>query len=204
MSAITKPIIVNWALAELGLPAKFSVDDATPLGGYVDIFWPRMEARCFGVHDWAFCRRTSRLTRESAEPQNGWRYGFALPGDRIGPPLKLLSDPRRETPLRSFDIEGETLFADEEQAWARCKVAVDPSAWPIQFAEVFATALASALAVPLRQDDGASAELEMKAFGHPREQGAGGIIGRLIAQDLAGRQVSSPLLREDPLTSAGW
>lgn len=198
----TKPIIVNWALAELGLPPKFSIDDQTALAGYVDIFWPRTEARCFGVHDWTFCRRTARLDRLEAQPQNGWNHGFALPGDRIGPPLKLLSDPRRETPLRSFDIEGDTLYADEPQAWARCKVAVDPAAWPIQFAEVFATALAAALAVPLRQDDSTAAELEMKAFGHPREQGAGGVIGRLIAQDVASKQVASPLLRDDPLTMA--
>ena len=199
---LTKPIIVNWALAELGLPPKFSIDDQTPLGGYVGIFWPRTEARCFGVHDWTFCRRTARLDRLEAKPDNGWAYGFILPGDRIGPPLKALSDPRRETPLRSSDIEGDVLYADEPQVWARCKVAVDPVAWPVQFAEVFATALAAALAVPLRQDDAAASELEMKAFGHPREQGAGGIIGRLIAQDVASKQVSSPLLREDPLTMA--
>lgn len=204
MSALTKPMIVTWALAEIGMPPKFSIDDTSELGGLVDIFWPRVEARCFGVHDWRFCRRTSRLTRESAEPENGWMYGFMLPGDRIGPPLKLLSDPRRETPLRSFDIEGNTLFADEPEVWARCKVAVDPSAWPIEFANVFATALAAALAVPLQQDEDLAAEKDAMAFGSPREGGAGGMIGRLIAQDRASGQVSSPMLREDPLTMARY
>ena len=204
MVVIDKAVIVNWALAEIGMPPKFSIDDATMLGQQVDIFWPRTEARCFGLHDWTFCRRTYQLDRQEAQPQNGWRYGFSLPGGRIGPPLKLLSDPRNEVPLRNFDIEGDTLFTDEAKAWARCKVALEPKAWPIQFTEAFATALASALAIPLRQDDSAASELEMKAFGHPREGGAGGIFGRLISQDIAAKPVASPLLRHDPLTMARW
>lgn len=202
MAAITKATIVNWALSEIGLPPKFSIDDEGALGAQIDIHWPRMEARCFGLADWTFCRRTSRLTRHAATPDNGWQYGFDLPGDRIGPPLKLLSDPRRETPLRDFDIEGNSLFTDQRDAWARVKVALEPSAWPAQFTDAFAVALAGALAIPLLQDENMAAEKEMKAFGRPQEGGAGGMFGRIIAQDLAGKPVSSPLLRGDPLTMA--
>ncbi|MCZ8545073.1 hypothetical protein OOJ09_12840 [Mesorhizobium qingshengii] len=189
---IDKAMIVNWALVELGLAPKFSIDDETALGGFVDIFWPRALARSFGLHDWTFCRQTFQLTRQEATPVTGYRYGFDLPGNRVGPALKLLSDPRQSTPIRDFTIEGKTVFCDEQQAYARCKVMVDPVDWEPQFADAFATLLASYLAIPLTQDAELAADKEAKAIGSPSTGGTGGIFGRMIAQDRAAAPVSDP------------
>jgi len=198
---LTKAMIVNWALAELGLAPSFSIDQETTLGGIVDMFWPRAIGHCFGLHDWTFCRRTSRLTRQSAVPETGYRYGFDLPGDKIGPPMKLLSDPRRETPIRDSRIEGRTVFVDEEAVYAVCKVAVAPAAWDWQWASAYATAFSSYLAVPLTQDYELAAEKYAAAFGTRSEGGTGGVFGRLIAQDRAAGPVGSNLLTNDPLTA---
>lgn len=198
---LDKAMIVNWALAELGLAPSFSIDDATALGRQVAIFWPRAAGHCFGLHDWTFCRRTSRLTRQAATPETGFNYGFDLPRDRIGQPQKLLCDPRRQAPLRNTRIEGHTLFADEETAYAVCKVAVDPSEWDWQWASAFATCLASMLAVPLLQATDLAAEKWVAAFGSRSEGGTGGTFGRLIAQDRASGPVGAPLLENDPLTA---
>ena len=200
---LDKPTIVNWSLAELGLAANFTVDDHSRIGGVVAIFWPRAIARCFGLHDWTFCRRTAELTRLVDAPQTGYRYGFELPGDRLGEPVKLLSDPRNETPIRDFRIEGDTLSCDSPAAYAVCKVMVDPRRWDWQFADCFAVALAACLAIPLTQDAELAAEKEKRAFGTPSEGGAGGMFGRLIAQNRGAHPVGSPLLRNDPLTVAG-
>lgn len=189
---IDKVKIVNWALVELGLAPKFSIDSETTLGGFVDMFWPRALARSFGLHDWTFCRRTLRLDRQAATPVTGYRYGFDLPGDRVGPALKLLSDPRRNTPVRDFTVEGKTAFCDEETVYARCKVFVDPVDWEPQFADAFATLLASYLAIPLTQDAELAADREAKAIGTPSTGGAGGMFGRMIAQDRSAAPVSSP------------
>jgi hypothetical protein len=199
---ITKAVIVNWALAEIGRAPNFSIDDDTKLGGLVDIFWPRAVARCFGLTDWTFCRRTTRLTRQEAEPQTGYAYGYDLPGDRIGEPLKLLYDARDQRPLRDFRIEGDTLFCDDEAAWAVCRVEVDPAYWPVQFRDAFAVALSALLAVPLMQDLELAAEKEVKAFGTRSEGGAGGMFGRILAQNRTAGPVSAPLLGNDPLTGA--
>ncbi|MER2536047.1 MAG: hypothetical protein ABTQ31_12875 [Rhizobiaceae bacterium] len=199
-----KVTIVNWALAELGLAPRFTIDDATPLGGTVDIFWPRAIGRAFGLHDWTFCRQTFQLTRQEAVPVTGYRYGFSLPGAdaRIGPPQKVLSDPRSQRPIRDMRIEGQTLFCDEDRAFAVCKVPVDPGTWDLQWADCFGVLLAAFLAVPLLQDADMAAEKEVKAVGTPQQGGAGGVFGRLIAQDRAAAPVGSNLYADDPLTAA--
>jgi hypothetical protein len=200
-TALDKAKIVNWALAEIGQASNFSIDEDTPRGGHVAVFWPRAIGHCFGLHDWTFCRRTSLLSRQEAVPETGYAYGFDLPGDKIGPPQKLLSDPRSETPLRHSRIEGQTLFADEPAVYAVCKVRVDPAIWDWQWASAFATCLASMLAVPLLQDLDLKAEKWAEAFGSRSEGGTGGLFGRMIAQDRAAAPVGSPQLANDPLTA---
>ena len=196
MADIDKVKIVNWALVELGLAPKFSIDDQTSLGGFVDMFWPRALARSFGLHDWTFCRRTSLLTRRAGTPNNGWTHGFDLPGDILGPPLKLTFDAACEMPLRDFTIEGTVVFANSETVYARCKVQLAPEAWPQQFADAFATLLASYLAIPLTQDTDLKAEKLADAIGTRSEGGAGGMFGRMIAQDRAAAPVGSPAVTD--------
>lgn len=204
--AIDKATIVNWALADLGQPANFSIDAETRLGGIVDRVWPRAVDHCFYLADWSFARRTNKLSRQAAEPENGWRYGFDLPGDRLGEPLKAMRSIVRSQgePLRNYDIEGDTLFADEPDVWTRCKVYRDPLAWDPGFRTCFVTALAGYLAVPVLQNEDLRDTYMKAAFGTPSEGGAGGSFGRLVAQHRAGKPVGSPLLAADPLTAARW
>lgn len=198
---LTKADVVNWALAELGQASNFSIDEETSRGAHVAVFWPRAIGHCFGLHDWTFCRRTTQLSRQEATPTTGYVYGYDLPGDKIGPPQKVLSEPRNEQPVRHFRIEGQTLFADEPAVWVTCKVPVDPAYWDWQWASAFATALSGYLAVPLLQDLDLQAEKFGQAFGTRSEGGAGGAFGRLVAQDRAGAPVGSNMLANDPLTA---
>lgn len=201
---ITRATIVNWALIDLGHPASFSIDVENELGGIVQLVWPRVVDRTFGLHDWTFCRRTKKLTRNEQPPETGWKHAFTLPGDKVGDPLKMLPDPRRETPLRDFYLEGNEVHADVEHLWAKCRVIVDPACWDPAFRSVFVTALASALAVPIMQDEEGAANLHAKAFGTPSQGGAGGEFGRLIAQNMAASPVGSPLGGYDELVNARW
>ncbi|MBS9720039.1 hypothetical protein JYU29_04970 [Tianweitania sp. BSSL-BM11] len=200
---IDKPVIVNWALAELGLPPSFSTDDQTQLGRNVNIFWPRAVARCFALHDWTFARQTFPLARLAEQPVTGYSYGFTLP-NRIGEPMKLLSDPRDESPIRESRIEGNTLFADEPAVWAVCKVETDPAIWDPAFADAFAIVLAAYLAIPLTADADSRTAMLREAFGTPSEGGTGGMFGRLLAQNKAAHPVASPIDRFDPLSASRW
>ncbi|MCW5697920.1 MAG: hypothetical protein KIS96_14465 [Bauldia sp.] len=200
-SELDKPMIVNWALAELGMAANFTIGDTTPLSDKVRIFWPRAVAHCFALADWTFCRKTFRLVRLEAAPDTGYRYQFSLPGGRIGEPMKLLSDPRSGRVVRDFRIEGNELSADAPDVWAVCKMATDLSDWDMQFANAFAVALASYLAVPLTQDIELAEAKAVQAFGTRSEGGAGGLFGRLIAQNKAAHPPFEPLYQDDPLTA---
>ncbi|YBV97530.1 hypothetical protein M1D80_11815 [Phyllobacteriaceae bacterium JZ32] len=205
IQTVDKATVVNWALPKLGLAPVYTIDSETELGGTVDLIWPHVIAECFSVHDWSFCRRTVKLDRHARAPENGWRYGFDLPGDRIGEPLKVLRCAgAREEILRNYTLEGGSLYADEPYAWARCRLAVEPETWDIGFRSVFVIALASALAVPLIQDKDLADTLYAEAFGTPSQGGTGGKFGRLIAQNRASEPLGSPMLRDDPLTSARW
>lgn len=204
--AVDKPTIVNWALADLGQPANYSVDSETRLGGLVDRVWDRTVYHCFFLTDWNFCRQTSKLSRRDATPETGWRWGFDLPGDRLGDPLKVMRtiDRSRGDPLRAFDIEGDVLYADEPDVWARVKVWREPDTWDPGFLTCFTKALAGYLAVPVLQDEDLRDGYLRAAFGTPSEGGAGGMFGRLIAQHRATVPLGSPLLNSDPLTAARW
>jgi hypothetical protein len=191
-AAITQPVLVNWALTELGQAPNFSIDAQSRLGALVDIYWPRAVARCFGLTDWPFCRRTYRLTRLADAPDTGYAYAFQLPNPRYGPPLRYLRDPRSNQVVRDTRIEGEEVHADEPVLHAACKVAVDPEYWDEQFADCFAVALASYLAVPLLQDADMAEMKSRQAFGTPSEGGAGGMFGRLIAQHRASGPMAAP------------
>lgn len=203
-SEITQATIVNWALIDIGHPASFSIDDESALGGIVSLIWPRVVDRTFSLHDWTFCRRTAKLPRLSATPDTGYRYAFTLPGDRIGDPLKVSTDPKHTRPLRDYTIEGNELHANHADIWVRCRVLVDARAWDPAFRAAFVTALAAALAVPLMQDEDTAAMLTAKAFGAPSERGTGGEFGRLIAQNLAAEPKGSPFDGYNPLVEARW
>jgi hypothetical protein len=201
-SQVTWATIVNLALTELGLPANFSLDDDTDQADTVNNVLPLVADHCFGLHDWTWSRRTLKLVRLEATPETGYQYAFKLPGDRIGAPLKLLADPRHDAPLRNYTIEGDEVHCDQAEAWARCRVRLAPQYWDPAFRPAFVKALAGALAVPLQQDTDLAGELSTRAFGTPSQLGAGGMFGRLIAQDLAAAPIGAPFAGYCPLVNA--
>ncbi|MBX3580070.1 MAG: hypothetical protein KF723_22940 [Rhizobiaceae bacterium] len=206
MATITKAMLVNWALIDLGQPANFSVDaetgDDSTLGGIVDLIWQRVVDECFGFHDWYFCRATAPLVRRLAAPITGYAYAFDLPGDKLGDTLKIFTDPKCTRPLRDFYLEGRQLHCNEAAAYARYKVMVDPDLWDPGFRSAFVTALASYLAVPVLHDLDMKSEKWAEAFGTPSQGMSGGKFGRLISQSRAAEPLGAPFAGNDPLVDA--
>lgn len=194
--------VVNTALSKLGLEASYSIDDESPLGGKVDMAWLGVVAEVMMLHPWQQMRETVAVTQLARPPANGWQYGFALPADRVGDPLAILTDVVRETYLRSFMLEGGKLFTNVTPVWVRVRKATDPQTWDMAFREAFAMALAGALAVPLLQDDDTEALRRRDAFGDPRELGGGGLFGKLIAVERAAQPQGRNFLTNSPLIAA--
>lgn len=199
---IDRAKIINEALTDIGIGPMFSIDDGSELSEQIEATWGRVVDQIFGMHDWSFARKTFKNTRLEATPENGWRYAFDLPGNRIGNPLKIMDmaghSPR---PLRSFTIEEGKLFANCDQTWSLCKVLVDPDYWDPSFRSAFIVALGGYLAVPAWGDQDLRNDKLVEAFGTPSLQGTGGLFGRLMAQDKASSPIGEPLLNDDPLTA---
>ena len=207
-TVIDKPVIVNWALGEIGSFATFTIDGEDDLSNQVELCWQRCVDQCFGLTDWTFLKRTFLLVRTATTPINGWSYEFALPGGRIGEPLKIMPGMTGRTPLRKYDIEGDHLYADEAVLRGTFKVYRDPEYWDPGFRAAFVKALGAYLSVPITHDTDMRDGLLREAFGTPSKEGTGGLFGRLMAQNKAGAPVGHPLADADPLTggrhSGAW
>lgn len=206
-------LIMNNALARIGAGQIYSLSEDTPLAAQtLAVYRDRVDA-LLGLYEWSFNAKTYRLDALAQVTQNdyiaadrkfmnGWRYGFTLPGTRLGLPRKVLADPRRpDDPLRDFAIEQNNLYADREQVWAQVGVRAAPSVWLPGFRLAATVAVAADLCVPISHDKGLADELLTQAEGNSQEQGRGGLIGKAIAQDRAGSPNKAPLWR-DPLTEA--
>lgn len=200
-----KTLIVNRALVMLGVAAAYSTDAESRIGAIADMAWQNVAARVFSPpFNWADARATRDCIPLADTPQNGWAKGYELPGDRIGPPLAVLSQAgQSEVICREFRREGGHLYTNTPQAWVRIRIMLSPEIWDEGFANAFVTALAAALAVPLREDEDRESQLNGAAFGDPRQGGVGGLFGALLSADrAASQQTGRGFMDNDPLTMA--
>lgn len=200
---IDKATIINWALTDIGAGPMFSIDDDSDLAEQIEHCWQPAVDRIFGMHGWSFARKTYANVRLAETPENGWRFGFELPGNRIGNPLKILdqagNSPR---PLKRFSIEEGKLFCNASETWSLCKVEVDPDYWPPEWRSAFVVALGGYLAVPVWQDQDMRDARLVEAFGTPSREGTGGLFGRLMAQDRASEPIDEMGEQENPLLNS--
>jgi hypothetical protein len=206
-------IIANRALARIGASPLGALDEETPKARQVRAIYPDVIEPLLALYDWSFARRTYPLDAVAAIADNGydasakkfmtgWRYAFLLPGTRLGTALKVLTDPRNpKDPLRDFQVENNTLYAERTPLWATVTVKVDPQYWLPAFRAAAVIGVAAALATPIAHDKALAKDLQVQFEGTPEEGGRGGLVGKAIAQDTAGAPRSAPMWR-DPLTDA--
>jgi len=201
-----KVSLINRALMlQLGNPATYSIGDDSSMAASCDAAWDETLFACFSLHDWSFARRTMELVRLVEKPQNGYEFGFALPGNRLGQVLKVMSEARlSQAVVRDYTIEGDVLYCDVGRIWARLRLLVEPDHWDGAFTAAFVVALGAKLAIALNQDEELAAQKTAEAFGTPSQAGSGGLFGRLMAQDRAAEPQGAPLYWQDPLTAARW
>ena len=195
-----KATIINMALTDLGPGPIFSTDDDSDLARKIELCWTRTVDQIFGMHDWSFARRTARLIQLAEQPQNGWQYGYELPGDRLGAPKKYTAAFDSTNPIRNFSVAAGVMYCNDAQVWATYWTALDPDSWDPPFRSAFVIALSGYLAVPMIANEDTRDRKLAEAFGTPSKEGTGGLIGRLLAQDKAAQPVGEPLMKEDPLT----
>ncbi|WP_398468524.1 hypothetical protein [Tardiphaga sp.] len=205
--------IMNNALSRIAAGSIMAEDEDTDLAAQtVPVYYDRLDA-VLAMYGWTFAGKTYKLDRvgETVENgyvtadtkfMNGWRYGFALPGNRVGEPRRVLDNPRRpDYPFRDFLIEGGNLYADRDELWATVTVRPDPIVWRPDFRLALTCLVAADLCIPVTHDQRLAEALFQQGEGSPSEQGRGGLIGRAIAADAASAPAKAPL-HNTPLTDA--
>jgi hypothetical protein len=205
-ATIDKTEIINWALTKIGVGAVYSTEDESELALTIENVWQPTVDYAFSMEDWFWTKRTRKLERHAATPENGWAYGYDLPAERIGPAIAFLDQvgiSRRV--LRNYNLEGKSVFCDVPDCWAQIKVVVAIDDWDVSFRAAFVVLLASEFAVSVMQDASQAQTLRAEAIGTPAMQGSGGMFGKLIAQNKAAQPMGAePLMATDPLDDARY
>lgn len=123
-------LVINNALARIGAGEVISLDDDSDLAHQaLAIYSDRIDA-LLGLYDWSFAGKTYKLDAIAKIAENdyiaadktfmtGWREAYALPGTRLGPPRRVLTNPRRpDDPLRDFFVQEGRIYADRSPLWA--------------------------------------------------------------------------------------
>lgn len=195
--------VINEALGRLGSAPIFALDEDTDRARSCTLIYATEIDALFGAHRWNFAQRTVRLDRLDETPENGWRCAFALPGERVGLPVRVMVKAGRpDAPLRTFAIEGDRLYAEPRELWATFVMRVEPQQWLPTFRKAAALAVAAALAMPISEDRNKAESLREECFGPPPQGGVGGLVGRAIAEDVRGSPGPAPGWTDDPFTDA--
>lgn len=207
--------IINNALRRIGAAPIGALDEDTDLANQVvAVYRDRVDA-LLALYEWPFAAKTYALAQIAETTGNGydatakkfltgWRHAFALPGDRLALPWRVLADPRQpDNPLRDFAIEQDILYSDHKPLWATVPVRAAPQVWPPAFRLAATVLCAADLCVPVTHDAKLAAELRQEGEGSPADGGRGGLIGKTIALMHASARRKAPQW-SDPLTSARW
>lgn len=187
--------LVNAALALIGQHAIVSFDEETDLADLCVRLYDTIVDSVLTAHAWQHLQKTQPLQRLAETPVNGWRFAFQAPADALGPPRKLLADPRQpDSPLRRFALEGVTIYADEPALWGLYVRRLSPDQWTPSLRLALTRALAADLCVPVCEDKDLAAQLRADAFGPPQMQGQGGLLAKALAADAAAAPQHAPLL----------
>jgi hypothetical protein len=111
-------------------------------------------------------------------------------------------DVQSEDYLRDFMIEAGGIYTNITPIWLRYRCLLDPQYFDVGFAEAFCIALASALAVPILQDEKREEKLREDAFGRIDQNDGGGLFGKLITVNRAAQPQGRRFMENDPLTMA--
>jgi hypothetical protein len=175
--------IVNRACARIGIdPIESFADEFA--GTKAGQIYDALVEFSLGVYGFSWGQKMVALSRLSAVSQLGYDYVYQLPGDRLGPPLRISDDAAAVHPdFARYTLSADQVHADAEALYALIKFKPDPALWSSSFAEAVTLALAGDLAFMFADDATTRAQFREDAFGAPQEEYRGGAMGAAIKED---------------------
>lgn len=195
--------LVNDALVvKLGEDAIANMDD-DKLGGLpVRLTYERAVKDALACYPWTFAREWQALGREAQAPGNGWLYVFQLPGQRLGPPIKISDSADLRRAFTGYQLGGTKVFSNADQLYAYFVVRPDPSAWPLAFQNAFVTYLASEFAESVTGDKERRQILRREACGTDPGTMLGGLFLEATRIDAQANPTQSLPLDNNPIVGA--
>lgn len=200
---VTDLDMVNRACARIGTEPLLSMTESTHGGEAAQLTYDSTVEFLLGNYPFSFAKVFKQLNRDTdAPPFSGYAYRFTLYPERLGPPIKVrqsLTD--EDDRFSDYIVNGDKIHSNAETLYGEFLHAAPPHHWTGPFREAFVLALASRLALALRQDEKLSAEIYAQAFGHANEAMRGGAYGAAIRADSFAtpaktlRQTGNPLTR---------
>lgn len=182
---IDKLEIVNRAMLRIGADPLQDLEDETLGGQAADLVYDSVIEFALGVYVFSFARQMMQLSElATATPLTGFARVFQLPAERLGPPLRVtdsITDPDHR--YHRYQLQGETVHADETPLFAEIKFLADPVAWSGTFRDFAVLAVAAEYALSIGHDKSLRKDMRVNAYGNPSENYRGGALGAAIRED---------------------
>lgn len=152
-----------------------------------------------GMSDWSFSVKIRELARDASAPvPASFLYQFALPSDRVAPPMAIyreLADVNAGRPFLDYELIEDRLLTDAEQLFGKYKREPAPYETSLLFRECLVTLTASEYAAFKFEDNELRQALRQEVLGDPRVPGSFGLVHNARTEDARSRP--SPVLAID-------
>jgi hypothetical protein len=182
---LTHTLICQRALTAIGARPIRDINEDTERARACKHAYDTMLDALLDARRWSFAYRLYRLSQINAPAPPGWLYSYQLPAARIGAPRVVYDRAELDRPIDTYELAGGSLLANAPQVWARCLTRPEPRDWTGGFVQLAVTAIAAALAMPVRRAAGLQERLLVEAFGTNASMGRGGLFKLAADADFA-------------------
>lgn len=178
----TREELINRSLQRIGAGALQSV--SAPNAEKLTRLYEDMLELLLGLKPWHFSFQTHQCGRDlQGSPHPFWKHRYRLPSDRLGPPVAVFDQPRRDAfpggrPFTDFEYHGEHLVTDAEIIFVRVQVKPPINFWPPLFKECQITLVSAGAALMLHEDMKTRLQLWREVLGDERVPGDLGLLAR--------------------------
>ena len=179
--------ICSDALLLLGAAPISSFNQGTDEATVCDRLYGDVRDSTLQAYPWSFSFKKVQLARTVNTPVNEWKYEYALPSDRIGPPrAAFTSTAVGARPFQQWEIYGDKLLTNEEVVVIDYQYSVSEAAMPVWFVQLLKYQMAWHIAEPITDQVSKTDYWKTVAVGPPGENNRGGYMRTAMSIDAQG------------------
>ena len=180
------------ALIMLGAKPIASFNEGTDESSTCDRLYSDIRDQALLIYPWSFSFQKIALAQLVTTPTTEYKYEYALPGDKIGPPRALFtSNSPGDFPRKEYRIFGDKVLTDYSAVWIDYPYSVPEYLMPVYFIQLLKYLMAWHLALPITDQADKAAYWQGVAVGSPGENGRGGYLRTAMQIDGAGQPTNS-------------